>query len=197
MQVATTIAAHEPKQIDGRNGAFTLHIFKTADGGRLQTSKAEKANELYGLTFTNGQPNNAPVTVTYEETKRGQYTNFDIQSSVAGHVPGAATSLPKTGGGGGGRGGYRGADQGVINRSAAVARAIEAHAAGLVKLEDRSQLFAFADIIVEYIEGPKKTEAPTAASAPTTAAPAEAAAPAAPAAAPPAAPATPDDDIPF
>lgn len=202
MQVATTITSHEPKQIEGRNGSFTMHLFKTADGGRLQTTKGEKANELYGLAFTDGQPNNAPVTVTYEESQRGRYTNFDIVSSVAGHVPGAATSLPKSSsGGGGGRGGYTPKDQAVINRSAALSRAIETVAAGIVSIEElggSAGLFKLADSYVKYIEGPKQAEAPAANAAPTAAAPAAAAPEAAPtAAAPAAAPTSSDDDIPF
>lgn len=216
MQVATTITSHEAKQINGRNGAFTLHLFKAADGTRFQTTKQEIANVVYGLAFANGQPNMQPITIDLEQVPRGDYLNNEITSALAGAVAGVATSVPGGRGGGGSRGGGGGGfgkkDQAVINRSAALSRAIETVAAGIItpaELGGSDGLFKLANRYVKYIETAPEAQggavssdgggapvgaAPTAA---PTAAPVAAEAPAAPVAAPPAAPATPDDDIPF
>ena len=89
-QVAVTIAQHEPKQLNGANGSYTLHKFKAADGTWFQTTKVPIANEVYGLAFQDGQPTNAPLTLTFEPTPRGEYVNNVIYAVVAGGQVSAA-----------------------------------------------------------------------------------------------------------
>lgn len=207
MDAVTTLVKHDPKTFNGQNGEWTLHIFEDSNGTKFQTNKQQIANAAYALL---GQQ----VKFPFEVEERGKWKNNVIGAApvaAPGETP-TPTSNPNSGGGrSGGRGGYTPKDQGVINRSAALARAIETVAAGIVPVAELGGfvgLTKLADSYVKYIEtapqgqggavssdggGANGAEAPT--SAPTAAA-AEAPA-AAPAAAPAVAPATADDDIPF
>lgn len=91
MQAQVTFVSHEPKLVDGRNGQFTVHKFKTSDGTVFDTSKTDVANAAYALL-------NQAVVVTYDETQNGQWTNRRITGvQAAGTTALAPGVLPSTG----------------------------------------------------------------------------------------------------
>ena len=171
-QVVTLVDYSVPKIGNGQHGPWSLHVFKDAGGNKYQTFKDDVANVARGLM-------NTPVSVTYDvetrsyqdqqgQTRQAQnnvLTSVEAangQQTVGGFPAGqqAATAAPV-------------ASQGlplapattlapaaqvvdqrqtIINRSAALARAIEAHAAGIAVVQDPAQLAAVADLFVKYIE---------------------------------------------
>jgi len=158
--VITQLVSHEPKTVKGRNGDFTVHKFKDANGAEFQTTDQETANSAFALTGDSKGLSRIAYAVEERKTQRGTFKNNDIkfiEPAPAGSTQEDTSSL-KYGGGGGGRGGWGGKDPAVqrqINRSAALSRAIEAHAAGLASLQTSEALFALADKFVVYIETDK------------------------------------------
>ena len=161
-QVVTFIEYNVPKTGNGQYGPWSLHQFKDAGGNKYQTFKDEIANVARGLM-------NTPVSVTYDVETRS-YTKQDgtagqaqnnvltsveaangqqaiVQQSVVAPVsapvsaPALAQPTPA-----------QDDRQTIINRSAALARAIEAHAAGISAVSDPSQLELIANLFVKYIE---------------------------------------------
>jgi hypothetical protein len=161
-QVVTLVEYSVPKTGQSQHGPWSLHVFKDAGGNKYQTFKDDVANVARGLM-------NTPVSVTYDvetrnyqdqqgqarqaqnnvltsvEAANGQQTvgGFPAGQQAATAAPVAAQTAPAQ------SSDPRGT---IINRSAALARAIEAHAAGIAVVQDPSQLAAVADLFVKYIE---------------------------------------------
>jgi hypothetical protein len=77
MQVVVELKYHDPISVNGRNGQFTIHKFKAADGTRFQTTEQALADKAYGLL---GQV----ATIDFELEVRGEYTNNVIKSIQPG-----------------------------------------------------------------------------------------------------------------
>lgn len=71
-QIQTTLVGYEPRQVEGRNGTFTIHKFKSNDGTVFDTKKLEVSNAAHALM-------NQPVILTYTETQNGQWTNRTLE----------------------------------------------------------------------------------------------------------------------
>ena len=156
----TTLVEHEPKNLNGRNGSYTLHIFKAQDGTRFQTSKAPLANAAFGLL-------NQPITIGYSQQQRGDWTNNVIEQVEAGHVAiaaaptggaptGGAPTAPTSSSSSSSGGGWKKRDpeeSAEIMRQNALARALETHVAGLFKAESIGEVIKLADKYVRYYQG--------------------------------------------
>ena len=169
MQIQTTFVSHEPKSINGRNGQYTLHIFRTADGTQFQTSKADIANKAYGIAFADGVATGKTLTVAYEQKQNGNYTNNVIQQVEEGAVtlaaaPGAPTGGAPTGGAPtGSSSGAAGGSQFMkkrdpdeakqIMRQSAVTAAFTAIQSGLVEVGKLGEVIVLAEKFVKYFEG--------------------------------------------
>ena len=149
--VTTQLKSHEAKTIQKKDGSgeYTLHIFTDVNGAQFQTIKSELANQGFPLTKEGA----GLARVVFDVSERGKWKNNEIQfieDSQAGASQDDTSKFKYAGGGGGFRGGFK--DQRAINRSAGIARAIEAHAAGLIAAESFEDLERFADKVVAYVE---------------------------------------------
>ena len=165
-QVVTLVSLEVPKSGNGEHGPWSLYVFKDTGNVKYQTFNDDLANVGRGLL-------NQPVALTFEQetntrTINGEpktFTNNKITSIEAAH--GAQPQLPTpqpqvqqqaaqqqvqpqpivpqvvT---------HTDEKQTVINRSAALARAIETVAAGIATVTSVQQLFAIADSYLPYIE---------------------------------------------
>lgn len=157
-QAQTVLVEHEPKSLKGRNGPYTLHIFKAQDGERFQTTKTAIANAAYGLL-------NQAVTIGYEQQQRGDWTNNVIEQIEAGNVALAAaptgaptgaaptgaapTSAPASSGGGG-----MSPDRELrVMRQNGLANALATVDAGLFEATSIGDVIKLADKYVRYYQG--------------------------------------------
>lgn len=163
MQQVVTLVSYEVKTGQGQKGPWTLKTYKDAGGNKFQTFDAALQNVADGLigqaatvtfeveprqyTDSQGTPRTANNNVLKSIEAAGQQQAF-TPNQVSGSstlplapatvVAPAAQVIDQR--------------QTLINRSAALARAIEAHAAGIAKVTDPQQLAAIADLFVKYIE---------------------------------------------
>lgn len=215
-QAQVTFVRHNPRQATARTGPnaggqFTVHEFFTADDLKFDTTKAEIANVAYALL-------NQPVTVTYEETQNGQYTNRKLQAvqaagadgapmapgvlpNAAAAAPSAPTSAPAPQQSSGTRMPDSPETAGRIARSVGLEQALKAVELGICQVSTVDELFNVAAGFAVYVFKGSRPSSPAATGADSSGAGGggdAGAAPAAPAptSAPEAAPAA-DDDIPF
>lgn len=220
MQATVTFVRHNPKQVNGQNGPFTVHEFFTQDGTKFDTSKTDVANAAYALAFANGAPTNAALLVTYEEKQNGQWTNRRITAvqgagdgamapgvmpSGSQQAPTAApssapatSSAPTTGGTGQNYRPTAPEDAARMSRSKGLELAIKAAEGGLISISGIDDFFGIAGSFAQYIFKGSRPSSPAATGADSSGAGGGGEAGAAPAApAPTSAPAAADDDIPF
>lgn len=100
-----TFVSHEPKELNGKNGKFTLHKFKTPDGTSYDTSKSDIANAAYAFAFnTDGSPTNTLLAVTFDAIQNGEYVNnrmtavttAGVGAMAPGVLPSGAPVAPAT-----------------------------------------------------------------------------------------------------
>ena len=134
--VATTINAVFTNKRTSAKGPFNSYDVKTSAGKKFQTTKDElgqKAEQLKGQ----------PVTIEYEETQRGEYTNYTIKSiePVAAET-GAVSNTHES---------PRQDDrQERIERQSARRDAIAFASLGLVEIQGVQDLYALADEFARY-----------------------------------------------
>lgn len=90
MQITTTFVSHNPKQVNGKNGQYTMHEFVDVNGLEFATSKTPIANQIYAAL-------NSPIGIEYDEKQNGQYTNRYITNVLGAGAPAAGaapTSAP-------------------------------------------------------------------------------------------------------
>jgi hypothetical protein len=225
MQAQVTFVRHNPKQVNGSNGTFTVHEFFTADNTKFETTKQDVANAAYALAFANEQPTNQLLVVNYDEKQNGQWTNRHLSSvQVAGagalapgvmpsgsaEAPtGAPTAQAAPAAGAAptdAQTGTRTADHPDtarrIARSVGLELALKAVEGGVVSVSSQAELFDVAQSFGAYVfNGSRPTSSPAATRADSSSADGggvAGVAPAAPAPTQEAAPQLPaDDDIPF
>jgi len=172
MQQVVTLTGVEVKTGQGQSGPWVLKAYRDAGGNKYQTFKPELQQIADGLL-------NQPVSITWETQDRldrnGQTRTNNVLTSIeaAQGAPAAQVAAPQVAAPQAAAAAPAGDSRGaVINRSAALARAIEAHAAGIAVVSSPVQLFAIADLFVGYIEG-GSSAAGSAASSPAQAATAQ------------------------
>lgn len=157
--ITTVLVDHDSKSGNGKKGRWVLNLFEAENGDSFQTFDRAIASEALDLL-------DQEVEIEYEEEQNGDFTNFVIQSITAVGEGGSKrrTSRKSSSRTNGSRSSSRsngrssgGSDtnkQTVINRSAALARAIESFAvASLDPVEEQAALFELANEYVAYIEG--------------------------------------------
>ncbi len=77
-----TITSYAKKDVQGRNGKFTMTMFQTQSGREYATSKGEIASQAVLLM-------NQPVEIEHEVVQKGDYTNYYLQGvkTVNGAAP--------------------------------------------------------------------------------------------------------------
>lgn len=178
MQIQTTLVEHKPQQMNGSNGAWTLHKFKAADGNWYEIGKTDIANAAYAL-----MQSGTAVLLTYEVKQNGQYTNNRVsavqaigaagQAMAPGVTPvgapnGAAptttpaaapTTAPTSGNS------YRPTapeDAQRMSRSKGLDQALKAAESGIVVVESLDQLFDVAGAFARYAYSGSRPGASTA-----------------------------------
>lgn len=137
----TTLQSHESKSGNGPRGPWTLNIFQTSSGLKVQTFDKAIASAALDLLGER-------VEMTYTEEKRGEFTNYTLTSISPAPEGAAEDSAPA-----GTKAAFDTAKQEVINRSAGLSRAIEAYAtSGLEPLSDLEGVQELALRFAAFIE---------------------------------------------
>ncbi len=146
MATATdTITSYSKKDVQGRNGKFTMTMFQTQSGREYATSKGEIASQAVLLM-------NQPVEIEHEVVQKGDYTNYYLQGIKTAN---GAAPVPQ-------------ADPGPIpanatfpqgDRDAAIAKAVALKAATeTIKslgepVKDPAQVVALSEFYLTWLKG--------------------------------------------